>query len=166
MATHNEASFVFDVSADELLAILTDPEFIQVRSKAQGALEASYEERERTDDRLVYVVHTVSHARTMTGIDKSKTEKARNIYTWDLKARTGDWEWSGPASDKARVWGRVAVAPEGDKARLISEISIELKIRIPLLGGKIEKMIAKEMEKGQGTYRTIVQDYIDKKKGG
>jgi len=161
MTQRHEKTFEFEVGPDELLAILTDPAFQQAREEANGALEVRVEELERTEHRLRYVVHTTNYARGITGVDKSKTEQARNTYEWDLDNRVGTWSWKGPHGDKARVWGSSRIQASNDHARLTNDFNVEVKV--PLVGGKIEKAVMKEVPAGFERYEQTVRSFLEKK---
>lgn len=162
MTQRYEKTFEFEVGPDELLSILTDPAFQQEREKANGALEVRVEELERTAHKLRYVVHTTTHARGLTGVDKNKTEQAQNTYAWDLDNRVGKWTWKGPHGDKARVWGSSRIQPANDHARLTNDFNVEVKV--PLVGGKIEKAVMKEVPAGFERYEQVVRSFIEKRK--
>lgn len=157
MAKKDEHVMRFDMAPDDLVAILTDPEFQVLREKTMGSLEARVSDVERDGDRLRYKVHTKDYARGMTGIDRSKTEDNRVDYEWDLAARRGDWTYHGAQSKMARVWGSLRVEPDGDGARLTN--AFEVDVKVPLMGGKIEKMVLKEVAKSWPQYESAIRQF-------
>lgn len=157
MAKKTENVFRIDITPDALLDLLIHPDFNIAREKAMGSLEARVEENSRNDDKLVFDVHTVDYARGITGIDRSKTENNRTAYEWDLKARKASWNYHGESGKMARVWGTVTISPDGDGSKLTNAFNVEVKV--PLMGGKIEKMVLKEVAKSWPIYEKTIRDF-------
>ena len=158
MSKHFEKRMHFEVSADELLEIMTDPAYIEKAEKAQGALEVTIKELSRSEQAMVNEVKAKVYSRGLTGIDKSKTETNQTTNEWDLSARKAKWTLSTTHSDRVRVWGAVRIEASGEQADLIPEVNVEVKI--PLLGGKIEKYVGKEIEKSWPRYEQTIRDFI------
>ena len=157
MAKRDEQTFFFDVPPEKLLEVMIDEEYQIARQKSQGALEVNIKEISRTDDRLVFEVHAKEYARGITGVDKSKTEINVTTYDWDLKAKRGSWKHTTSQGERVKVWGTVQIQPDGDKSRLVNDFNIEIKI--PLVGGKIEKMVMKEVAKSWADYEKIIREF-------
>lgn len=158
MAKRDEQTFFFDVPPEKLLEVMIAEEYQVARQKSQGALEVQVKETSRSDDRLVFEVHAKEYARGITGVDKSKTEINVTTYDWDLKARRGSWKHTTSQGERVKVWGTVQIQPDGDKSRLVNDFNIE--IRIPLVGGKIEKMVMKEVAKGWANYENVIREFL------
>jgi hypothetical protein len=140
--------------------VLIDEEYQIARQKSQGALEVQVKEISRNDDRLVFEVQAKEYARGLTGVDKSKTEINLTTYDWDLKAKRGSWKHTTSQGERVRVWGTVQVQPDGDNSKLINDFNIEIKI--PLVGGKLEKMVMKEVAKGWADYENVIREFLKK----
>lgn len=162
MAKRSVHTIHFTHSPDVVLGVLTDPEFNVANFKAQGNPEAKVTEVSRTDERLVLRADVTEYAKGLTGVDKSKTEPSATTYEWDLSAKSGSWTYKGPHA-QARVWGAIRVAPDGGGAVLTEEFNVEVKV--PLVGGKIEKMVMKEVDKFWPTYEKLIQDFCDRAAG-
>ena len=160
MAKRDEQTFRFDVTPEKLLEVMIDEEYQIARQKSQGALEVDVKEVSRTDDRFVFEVHAKEYARGITGVDKSKTEINVTTYDWDLTARRGSWKHTTSQGERVKVWGTVQVKPDGDNSMLVNDFNIEIKI--PLVGGKIEKMVMKEVAKGWANYEKVVREFCSK----
>lgn len=158
MAQRIDHRRVYDVPSETLLKAVTAPEYQVAREKSHGALEAVVKEITRTDARLVYEVRVTNYARGMTGIDRSKTEDSVATYTWDLKAMRGDWTYSTVHGERVKIWGCLMIKPKGAGAELSSEFNV--KVKIPLMGKRIEKMIAKGVNEGQPTFERTLQDFL------
>jgi hypothetical protein len=160
MAKRDEQIFRFDVPPEKLLQVLIDEEYQIARQKSQGALEVNVKEVSRTDDRFVFEVHAKEYARGLTGVDKSKTEINVSKYDWDLKAKRGTWTHSTSQGERVKVWGSVQIQPDGDNAKIVNDFNIEIKI--PLVGGKLEKMVMKEVAKGWANYEKVIREFCNK----
>jgi hypothetical protein len=162
MAKTHKRTMTLDLPPDDLVAVLTDPEYHVAREKAQDALDVRVQEVSRSGDRLVFEVHVTQHARGKTGIDRSRTEQAVTTTTWDLRARRASWEYRDPHSDRVTVRGTMKVEPAGERSTLVDEMHVE--VRIPLIGGQIEKMILKGVEEGWPKYERVVRDFAARSK--
>ena len=160
MAKRDEKIFRFEAPPDKLLEVLIDEEYQIARQKSQGALEVNVKEVSRSDDRFVFEVHAKEYARGLTGVDKSKTEINVSTYDWDLKAKRGAWTHRTSQGDRVRVWGTVQIQPDGENSKLVNDFNIEIKI--PLVGGKIEKMVMKEVAKGWANYENVIREHLKK----
>src|SRR5678816_186587 len=95
MATHLERQFSIDAPPDKVMAAMRDPAQTEESEKSREALSVQIDELKKTDDRHEYDVKVVNHARTIAGIDKTKTESSKTLVKWDLAKRTAEWVWSG-----------------------------------------------------------------------
>jgi hypothetical protein len=149
-------------SPDLTLAALTDPEFEIGQQKLQATTQSTeVVERSRSDTRLVYEVRTNEYGRTLTGgINRDATHLTTTRVEWDLEARVGRWtyEVGGEFAGRVRVWGESRVAPDGAGSRYTFQFNAE--VRIPLIGGKIEKMILTEMEKTWPRFLGVLEERI------
>jgi hypothetical protein len=142
---------------DRVLALLTDPAFVERRHLAQGAVAVTVTERERTADRLVQAAELTEHARTRTGgVDRTRTEPATTTYTWDLRARRCAWQYLGPQRDYIRLGGTIRLEPAGDGTLL--HAGFEVAVSVPLIGRVIEGVILKEIDGFEPTYLALVRE--------
>jgi hypothetical protein len=164
MAKTDQRIMNFDVSQDLLMQTVIDKEYMLDREKVSGALETELKEIKVTDDEAVFECHNVTYSRGVTGLDKSKTEKSVTTYNWDLKNKKGFYTYVGPHGDRVRVRGDLTISAEGDdKSRLTIDFKIEVKV--PLLGGKVEGMVMKEVAKGWGNYEDTLRKHCQRLKG-
>lgn len=149
-------------SADTLVSVLTLPEFeIEKQKKASGALDATVKEIRRNEEEYVYEVHSMEYAKGVTGIDKSKTESIVIKTRWNLKERHAEWTWEGPYGKKVAVSGMMQVKPIDDHhCSLLSTMDVEVKI--PLVGSQVEKMVLREVEKNWPKFDELIDTYIFK----
>ncbi len=162
MATNSSWSKEFDCTADTLYGIITSGEFHKARSNLLENPSADVKETERTDTRLKFEVHCVEYTKGVMGVDKTKTEKTVTRYDCDLKKRTVEWFYEGSQGKRVKVWGDMAVTETGGGARVQQNFNVNIKI--PLVGGKIEKMVAKETAKFWPKYEKLMTGFVDKAK--
>lgn len=156
MAKQSIHTMSFPFPPDLVRKVISLPEFQAENFKAQGNPDAKVFEKSRTDTKLVIVAEVTEYAKGVTGIDKTKTEQTTTIYDWDLEAMKATWTYQSPHA-QVKVWGAIRIAASGAGTALTEEFNVEVKI--PLLGGKIEKMILKEADSYWPKYEKLVADY-------
>ena len=155
---HNERKYA--VPANVLFNIVSDPEFLAARHERQGAVEARVKELARHETRLIQEVETDEYARTIKGEDKRRIETAFTRYEWDLRDRRGSWQYSGSRGNRLRIAGRIAVAPEADESKLVSDFEVE--VRAPLIGRLIEKRILAEIESSLPAVESLTEEFCSR----
>ncbi len=166
MARHLTQTARIPRTPDEVLATLSDPGVLVDQAKLQGATQARVEEVQRDARRLVQVVHVQEYAHGLTGTDRSRTEPATTTYEWDLADRACRWRYLGVRGERVGLRGSITIRPapgEPAEAARASEVTyaFDIDVRVPLLGGLIEKLIAAEVEKGSQAYA----QYLKKRLG-
>jgi hypothetical protein len=158
MTTKVKRETVFELQADQLLAVLTSGEFQVAQRKADEAVvDARFHEVSRTAERVVFEIRSTEYERGLTGLNKKKTFESVTRNEWDLKNRKARWSYSSPQTDRATIAGTNAIEAVGDRAKLTFEASVD--IRIPLIGKKIEEKVASGLEKGREKYDRLVREF-------
>lgn len=161
MTTSWEKATVFDVTPEKLLEVMTHPDFqVAQRLNDSAVKDARFVEVSRTEDRLVYEVQATEYERGLTGLNKNKTVESVSRFEWDLKRKTCQWFYKSPMTDKASISGFNRIEASGDKAKMVGGFSVGVKI--PLVGGKIEKAISSGMTSGRDKYDDTLRDYCRK----
>jgi hypothetical protein len=163
MAKRDENVMRVDASPETVVGILTSEEYHEERERSKGALSVRFVEGRRTDDRLEFDVETEVHARGLTGVDRSKRERQSLHYTWDLAARTGRWTFHSSHGARVKVWGSVKVEPDGKASRVTNDFNVDVKI--PVVGGQVEKKIMSEVAKGWAKYERTLRGFVERKSG-
>jgi uncharacterized protein YndB with AHSA1/START domain len=136
----------YDASPAEVFEMLADPAFREAVCAAQDVISAdvslertgagfslTIDQEQRTDD-------LPSFARAFAG---TSTRAVQHEVWEDSTGGTLHIEAPGTPSE---VKGTVTVRPEGSGTREIVEL--DLKIKVPLLGGKLEKLLAEKVSAG------------------
>lgn len=141
-----EEEIRYSASPDEVAAMLADPEFVERKCAATGALSHDAE-----------VVGDASGAFTVTTRRSMPTDAvpdiARSFIKDSLEVRQVE-AWDAPGPDGSRS-GTVTVEIVGAPLRLggtmkldsdgggtVERLSADLKASVPLIGGKLEKAAA------------------------
>ncbi len=157
MTTKLERTFDLPYAPEAVMNAMRDPALIEKSERSRDALEVEVIVQEQTDTRHAYVVRSVSHARTVKGIDRNKTEENRTTVRWDLRSLRADWSWSGAHGNKVTVTGGYRVTPRGDGATLTLDTSIDVKI--PVVGRVVEGKIKEGFEKAWPDYVRMVGEH-------
>lgn len=157
---HVQTSF-YNFPPELVLEVLIDPDFQVAREKVHGNPAAFVREISRTDTRLVYEVHTTEYVKGVTGIDKSKTEQTVCTYDWDLARAKCTWEYKGSHANRVRVWGNIEVVGARGGTEVPSDFNVN--VSIPLVGGKVEKVVITEAAKGWERWENTIKEFCTKK---
>jgi hypothetical protein len=160
MAKTTQKIMTFPCTPDQLLGILLDPEFRAANYRAMGHLSSTWREISRTPEKLVLETEVEEYAKGVTGIDRSKTERTQTTWEWDLVKRFASWTYRGPHGQRVRVWGTIAIEPVPEGSRLTEVFNVEIKI--PLVGGQIEKMVLREADQHWPRYEKLLGEYCAK----
>ncbi len=139
----------YAATPDEVMAILCDQAFQEAKCVATGALSHTAEvatsgpETTITTRRELPAAGLPDFAKNMVGETLKVTEK----QTWGAPSadgsRTGTIEMS-VAGVPVSLTGTLALAPGGSGS--VEHLDAELKAKVPLIGGKIEKAAAPSIE--------------------
>ncbi len=162
MSSTAKNTFHLPFSPDVVLATVTDTAFLEANFLAQDNPAVEVKERSRTEGELIIDCQVTEYAKGVSGVDRSKTQKTTTVYVWDLRARKGEWTYENPSAQgkMAKVWGSSVILPEGDGAILTEEFNVNIKV--PLMGGKIEKIILKEVKRYWPAYEKLVRSWCEK----
>lgn len=156
MATRLEKTFSVAAPIDKVSAAMRSFEQIKEAELARDALSVKIEEITKSDTRHEYEIKVVSHARTVTGIDKSKTESSTTRVKWDLSRRAGEWVWTGEHK-MVKLNGSYTLREEG--AGTSVKLSADISVGIPIAGRVVEKKVAAGFEEEWPSYIARVLRY-------
>jgi hypothetical protein len=136
----------YDASPDVVFAMLADPVFREAACASADVISAEVSVETVGDgfslliDRVQRTDGLPAFARTFAG----DTTRAIQREEWaDATGGTMRIEAPGKPSE---VTGTITLEPEGAKTLWI--IELELKIKVPLVGGKLEKLLAEQVTAG------------------
>jgi hypothetical protein len=145
MPSRFEHRATFPVPVDTVYSTLVDEAFLTARLQDIGGKGAALLDHKTSDDTASY--------RLRQGVDAKHLPGAvRSILSGDLVVEREE-RWQGHESAgratingvPAEIKSRSRLTPSGDGTQLV--VSAEVKVNIPLLGGKIEKVVAEQVTK-------------------
>lgn len=160
MSTQSKRTMKFENPPETIFKVLTDPEFMKTNFIKQGHVNAVIREKSRSQDRLVLEAEVTEYAKGVTGIDKSKTEISYTVFTWDIAKRTAEWTYRSPHGERVKAWGSIRIEPAGGGTQLTEIFNIEIKI--PLVGGRIEKTVISKADEHWPAYEELVKTFCAK----
>jgi hypothetical protein len=102
-----------------------------------------------------FEIHYIEYRRTKMGkLDKSGTARAVTESVYRDKDRTLRWVYKGPEK-RVSIAGTYRLEPAGEQTRVFHETDID--VRIPVVGGRIAKVIAKEFGKAMPRVQRILE---------
>jgi len=145
MPSRFEHRATFAATADDVFSILVDEAFLTARLRDIGGKAAALLDHKVDGTNAAY--------RLRQGVDASKLPGAvKSILNGDLvverEERWRGFESAGRATINgvpAQISSRGQLSARGDGAELL--IRAEVKVSIPLIGGKIEKVVAEQVTK-------------------
>lgn len=162
MARTWSTTTTFDVAAGRLLEVMTDESFVVEQHKLDEAVvDAELKEISRTPTRLIQEIRATEYARGITGLDRSKRERSTVTFDWDLPAMRCAWSYAGEHGGRVQVRGEDRIVADGERARLTSTWHVD--VRVPLVGGPVERMILMGVEKDRPKYEGLLRRHLAKR---
>ena len=143
-------SFTSRAGADELFAALTSDAFVQRRAERFGDGATVVRREPRPDGGLLLAVARELPDGAPGFLTRLLPKDGRVVQTDDWGpadadgSRSGTWQVDLPGAP-ARLGGTLRVEPVGGGTRLLREG--EVKVSVPLVGGKAEQFVADMVEK-------------------
>lgn len=145
---HFEIEHRFDAPIDEVAAAILDEDF----QAGLGDVVSTLEAREVLSQEEAPDGTVVRRARCVLGVDLGAAKRfigdAEPAWvetaTWDPAAHT--WTWVVEPEIAAEILssnGSIELVDEGDKT--LRRVTGDVKVRVPLYGGRVEKMIVENM---------------------
>ncbi|HEY0950522.1 DUF2505 domain-containing protein [Nocardioides sp.] len=148
----------YDAPPAAVFEMLADPEFRRAACAAQDVISAevtleregagftlSVDQEQRTDD-------LPSFARTFAG---ASTRAIQREQWADPSGGTLQIDTPGKPST---LKGTITLTPDGAGTREVVEL--EIKVRVPLIGGKLEKLLADKVTAGMDAEHGVGIDYL------
>jgi carbon monoxide dehydrogenase subunit G len=150
----------YDAPPEAVHAMLADPGFRESVCEAMGCLSAEVsiiptgegmsvvvDQEQNTDD-------LPSYARTFAG------DSTRAIQKEEWADASGAQLVIEAPGKPTSVSGTIRLEPDGAGTREVVEL--EIKVKVPLIGGKLEKLMAEKVKDGMDTEREVGAAYLEK----
>lgn len=148
----------YDAPPDQVFAMLADPAFREAACVAQDVISAevtlerdgagftlTIDQQQRTDD-------LPSFAKAFAGDSTQAIQREE----WP-DASGGSLRIDAPGKPSS-VAGSITLRPEGDGTREVVEL--ELRIKVPLIGGKLERLLAEKITAGLDAEHEVGVAYL------
>ena len=150
----------FSDPAEKVAAIMANPDFhVEFDGTRDDIAGTRMLPSKESGDITEFVMLTQEYKRALTGLDRSRSTEGRTDFRWNATTRTLDWNYiSGEEPKRIKVCGQYRVEDEGSGSRLVHDYTIEIKI--PLVGGKVSKIVDKEFIKSFPKFEKMVRDWL------
>ena len=150
----------FSDPVEKVAAILADTEFhLDMDRKRDDIAGTDMLPTKQSGDIAEFTMVTKEYKRALTGINRSAYTEGRTDFRWNGATHVLDWNYiSGEEPKRIKVCGQYRIESEGSGCRLIHDYTIEIKI--PLVGGKISKLVDREFTKSFTTFEKLVREYL------
>lgn len=147
MATPISARQTFPAGPERVRAMLLDPEYATVRAERTGAMSVSASERSEGDHGLITIERVIpaevpDFARSFVG----ETLTVKEQHDWGPLAG-GACDGTIGVTFSAPVGVKATMRLAGQGEETVVEIEGSVSASIPFMGGKVEEMVKKEMER-------------------
>lgn len=156
-----ELSHRFDHPADDVWRLLMSDDYAQALDDRSEVKKVREREEQRGD--VHFVRSLCTSPRELPAAMRRATGMERLSYHLeeqrDASKRTVHWRVVSPAMpDRVQIHGTYTIRPgQGGCERLVNG---QIKVAIPLVGGKIEKAISKELVQGYEAAAAFARDWL------
>jgi hypothetical protein len=134
--------------ADRVAELICSERYnLEVQRAREDMVEAQYARIGEDDAEIRYEIACTTYKRSLKGaIDRSGTEQSKLVYRYERQGRVLHWRHEGEASQRSEVHGVTHFISQGDGTRVEREVTV--KIRIPVVGKAIAKLVERALRKG------------------
>ena len=152
----------YDAGPDEVFAMLSDPAFREQVAEAQDVVSVDVR-LTPTDDGFTLINDQVQNTQDLPAIAKKFAgDSTQAVITEEWTSRTsGSISITAPGKPTAAT-GTISLAPDGDGT--VEIIELDVKVKVPLVGGKLEKLMADNIESGFRMEHTVGRAWLQDNK--
>lgn len=160
MATRVTVELAYDAPPDAVYAMLTDPAFREEACHRMRVLRASAKVEDSADATVV-TIDQVQHAKGLPSFATKLVGDEIEIVQREIwtDGRHAEVHVSIPGKPGEMVGS--AVLEETD-AGTVEKVDLEVRVRIPLVAGKIEKLVADMLRKALQAEQEAGRDYLSR----
>lgn len=156
MSRREQIELHFSHPADRLVAIFCDPNYLVAEAKMLGALECRVTEVARSEGTLEILVEQRTPNRNPFSSAKEIRQSLR--YSWDLKGRSCTWTRTAEGEKGVTISGAHVVTDQGPGCTYT--MIWDLSVGIPLVGGKLEALLAEGVIKAARDRQTFAANWL------
>jgi carbon monoxide dehydrogenase subunit G len=143
----------YDAPPAKVFAMLADPEFRKAACAAMEVISADVQ-LDHDGDGFNLVIDQQQNTKDLPGFARTfagESTQAIQREVW-LDPTTGSLSIESPGKP-ASASGTIRLEEDGSGTREVVEL--EIKVKVPLIGGKLEKLMAEKVAAGMEVERTI-----------
>ena len=143
----------YDAPPAKVFAMLADPEFRERACAAMEVISADVQ-LDRDGEGFNLVIDQQQNTKDLPGFARTfagESTQAIQREVW-LEPTTGDLSIESPGKP-ASASGTIRLEEDGSGTREVVEL--EIKVKVPLIGGKLEKLMAEKVAAGMDVEHTI-----------
>jgi carbon monoxide dehydrogenase subunit G len=136
----------YDAPPERVFAMLADPEFRQASCEAMEVISADVR-LERNEDGFTLVIDQLQNTKDLPAFARTfagESTQAIQRETW-LGPMQGELSIESPGKPTSAN-GTIRLEPSGGGTTEVVELDI--KVKVPLIGGKLEKLMAEKVAAG------------------
>jgi uncharacterized protein YndB with AHSA1/START domain len=152
----------YDASPAEVFAMLSDPAFREQVAEAQEVVSVDVR-LTPSEDGFSLVSDQVQNTAGLPAIAKKIAgDTTQAVISEEWASRTqGSISITAPGKPTSAT-GTVSLAPDGDGT--VELVELEIKVKVPLIGGKLEKLMADQIESGFRVEHTVGRAWLQDNK--
>ena len=152
----------YDASPDEVFAMLSDPAFREQVAEAQGVVSVEVRLTPH-EEGFSLVSDQVQNTAGLPAIAKKIAgDTTQAVVTEEWASRTqGTVSITAPGKPTSAS-GTVTLAPDGDGT--VELVELDVKVKVPLIGGKLEKLMVDTIREGYEVERTVGRAWLQDNK--
>jgi uncharacterized protein YndB with AHSA1/START domain len=152
----------YDASPDEVFAMLSDPAFREQVAEAQDVVSVDVR-LTPSEEGFSLVNDQVQNTKDLPAIAKKIAgDTTRAVIEEEWASRTaGSISITAPGKPTSAA-GTIRLAPDGDGT--VEIVELDVKVKVPLVGGKLEKLMADNIEAGFQVEHTVGRAWLQDNK--
>ena len=148
----------YDAHPDEVFAMLSDPAFREQVAEAQDVVSVDVRITP-TDDGFTLVSDQVQNTQGLPSIAKKFAgDTTQAVITEEWSSHTqGSIAITAPGKPTS-ARGTISLAPDGDGT--VEIVELDVKVKVPLVGGKLESLMADTIGAGYQVEHTVGRAWL------
>jgi uncharacterized protein YndB with AHSA1/START domain len=152
----------YDAPPAAVFAMLADPAFREAACAAQDVISAEVT-LERTGDGFVLTIDQQQRTDDLPSFARAFAgDSTQAIQREEWADRTGGTLRIDAPGKPSSVAGTITL--EADGAGTTETVELELKVKVPLIGGKLERLLAEKITAGMDAEHEVGLTYLNRKK--
>ena len=143
----------YDAPPDRVFAMLADPDFRRASCEAMEVISADVQ-LDRDGDGFHLVIDQQQNTKDLPGFARTfagESTQAIQREVW-LGSTTGSLSIESPGKP-ASATGTIRLEPAG--AGTTEVVELDIKVKVPLIGGKLEKLMAEKVAAGMDLEHSV-----------